>query len=211
MAITITPVRRLMSASRRLRPARALDGVIKSSSISISTLDRLVTSSANSTAAGLVSSETIRCAPIAAGMTMWSAPACLSFLGVLGPSARETITRLGHICRAVKVMNTFSASLGMTHHQDLGAFDAGLLQDVFLGCIAGHDREPAGFGHRRPFMRQIDDDERLFTGGQLVADQPAQAAEARDDRVAGQRLNVLRHAVATKVIEDLALGEELHE
>ena len=62
MAITITPVRRLMSASRTLRPASGLAGAIKSSSISISTLDRLVTSSANSTAAGLVRSETIRCA-----------------------------------------------------------------------------------------------------------------------------------------------------
>ena len=95
IAITITPVRRLMSASRRLWPASALAGVINSSSISISTLDRLVTSSVNSTAAGLVRSETIRCAPIAAGMTMWSAPACLSFLGVLGPSARAMMSSRG--------------------------------------------------------------------------------------------------------------------
>ena len=68
-AMTITPVRRPMSASRRVLPSRGLPARIGMSSISIARLERWVTSSANSTAVGLVSSETIRCAPIAAGMT----------------------------------------------------------------------------------------------------------------------------------------------
>ena len=48
----------------------------------------------------------------------------------------------GHICRAVRVMKTFSASLGMTRDQDLGALDAGLIEHLLLGRIAGHAGKP---------------------------------------------------------------------
>ena len=74
--------------------------------------------------------------------------------------------------------------VGHDGHQDLGSFDASLLQDVFLGCVSVHDRKAAAFGHRRPLLRKIDQYKRLFTDGQLVADQPSQTAEARDDRMA---------------------------
>ena len=86
-------------------------------------------------------------------------------------------------------MKTFSASLGMTRHQHPGAVDAGVLQDVLFGRIAGaRHGNPRASAIAARSGDELDDDERLIPRGQLVADQAPHAAVARDDRVAGQRL-----------------------
>ena len=126
MAITMTPVRRPMSASRSVWPASGLSTRIGMSFISMARLDLWVTSSTNSTAVGLVSSETMRWAPMTAGMITWLAPACRSFFWVVGCSARAMIRRSGESSRAVSVMKTLAASLGMAvtsmHARSIPAF-----------------------------------------------------------------------------------------
>ena len=157
--------------------------MIGNSSISMAMLDWFVTSSANSTTAGLVNSETIRWAPMAAGITMWSAPACRSFLGVVGPSARAMITRPEHICRAVRVMNTFSASSGMTLTTTLArSMPASIktFSSVASPVIARNPRSTASWVRSRG---DVDDHKRVLARGQLVANQPADPAVTDDNRV----------------------------
>ncbi len=73
---------------------------------------------------------------------------------MLGPSARETITSLGaHLPRGERDEDVLGV-VGRHADQDPGAVDAGLLEDVLFGRVAGHDREAAGFS-RSP-MRSCD-------------------------------------------------------
>ena len=114
---------------------------------------------------------------------------------------------------AVSVMNTFSASLGMTLTSTLArsmpascrtcssvaspvtteeAVASSIASAVSCDCSIEHERSVP----RRPARRRPE----LPT-----------TAVAGDDRVARKRLDLFHHALATEVIEDLAFGEELHE
>ncbi len=120
---------------------------------------------------------------MAAGSTTWSAPACFSFLTVLGCSALAMISSFGQSWRPVKVMKTFSASCGIAETKTPGAADSRLVEDLLLGRVARHAEEALRFDLLGPGGGQVHDDEGLIRRGQLVADQGADAAVAGDDRV----------------------------
>ena len=105
-AMTITPVRRPMSASRRVWPRSGLPARIGTSSISIARLRALGDQLGELDGRGVGQERDDPVGADRGGQDTWLAPACWSFFSVLGCSARATIITLGHIWRAVRVMKT---------------------------------------------------------------------------------------------------------
>src|SRR5271167_1414897 len=129
-----------------------------------------------------------RSAPICAGSTTSLAPAYSSLVTVDGDSPRAMIIIDLFRLRAVRVMNTFTASSGSTVAR-ARAIDASLLQHRLVGGISVHAQIAKCAHLLEPLRAAFKDDELRPAGLQLAGQHAADAAEAADDDMVAQVLD----------------------
>ena len=117
----------------------------------------------------------------------------------------------GASSRAVSVMNTLAASLGMAVTSTAARSMPASLRIDLLGRVAHQVKEPAGLHLRNPALLLLDDHERHLRAGQPFTDEGPDPAESGDDRMAAKRLDLPHHALVTQVFLELSLGEQREE
>lgn len=101
--------------------------------------------------------------------------------------------------------------VGHDGDEDLGAGEAGVVEDFFLGGVAEDVEVAFGFDLGDFVGEELDDDEGNAGFGELKADEGADAAETGDDGVLGEEADLASHATVSDEVLDFAFGQELNE